>query len=135
MRLCWDNSNGDVATDAIVGSFLKDVINNFTQKSQVTVNAPNGMTEIVKTTDTYLTSFGTLKIQQHRVIQISGTDATGRILAFNPMKLRKAWLQMPFIDEGLSRAGDYEPRAVVGQFTLEVHNQDSNWFADGFNIG
>lgn len=134
MRLNWNNSNGDTATDVIVGSFLKDVINNFVQKSQVTINAPSGQTEIVKMTDTYVTSFGTIRVRQHRVIQVS-TDATGRIMAYNPSKLRKAWLQMPFIDQELTRAGDYEPRAVVGQFTLEVRNQDSAWFADGLNIG
>lgn len=134
MKDNWDNSNGDVATDLFLGSYLRKATDDFTQKSNVVVNNPGGQTAIVRTVSTYTTAFGTLRIHTHRYVQDSG-DATGRVLAIRPDKLKVAFLKKPYIDTGLSRSGDYDARAVVGKFTLEVHNQDSNWYADGFNIG
>jgi len=133
MKDNYDNSNGDVATDLFVGSYLRAVIDGFTQKTNVVVNGA-GIRSIVRTVTTYETAFGTLNIHTHRYIQQSG-DATGRILAINPSKLKVSFLQKPMIDTGLARSGDYDNRAVVGKFTLEVRNQDNNWYADGFNIG
>jgi len=132
MKNCWDNSNGDVATDIFMGSFLRAATDNFTQKSNVVVNNPGGQTQIVRTVTTYETAFGTLRIHTHRYIQQS-TDATGRILAIRPEKLKIAFLSKPTIDTGLARSGDYDNRAVVGKFTLETRNQDSNFFASGFD--
>lgn len=131
MKDNWDNSNGDVATDLFMGSFLRKATDAFTQKSNIVVNNPGGQTQIVRTVTTYETAFGTLNVRTHRYVQQSG-DAHGRVLAIRPEKLAVAWLQKPFVDTTLARSGDYDNRAVVGKFTLEVHNQDSNWFADGF---
>ena len=133
MKDNWDNSNGDVSTDLFMGSFLRKATDGFTQKSNIVVNNPGGQTTIVRTVTTYETAFGTLRIHTHRYIQQSG-DGTGRVLAIRPEKLKVAFLSRPFIDTGLSRAGDYDNRAVVGKFTVEVRNQDSNWFADGLDI-
>ncbi len=130
MRANWDNSNGDVSTDLFVGSSLRSKIDGFTQKTNVVVNAP-GIRSIVRTVTSYETAFGTLNVHTHRYVQQSA-DATGRMLAIRPEKLKKAWLKKPNIDTGLARAGDYDNRAVEGKFTLEVHNQDSCWFAEGF---
>ena len=130
MQANYDNSNGDVATDLFMGSVLRKNTDAFTQKTNVVVNGA-GMTSIVRTVSTYTTAFGTLNIHTHRYVQQSG-DATGRVLAINPEKLRVAFLERPFIDTGLARSGDYDKRAVVGKFTLETRNQDSNWYADGF---
>lgn len=130
MKANWDNSNGDVATDLFMGSILRRNTDYFTQKSNVVVNAP-GMTKIVRTVSSYETAFGTLNIHTHRYVQQSG-DATARVLAIRPEKLKVAWLKKPYIDTDLARSGDYDKRAVVGKFTLEVHNQDSNWFTSGF---
>ena len=88
----------------------------------------------MNTISTYETSFGTINIHVHRYVQQSG-DATGRALAIRPEKLKVAMLEKPQIDTNLARSGPYDFRAVAGQHTLEVHNQDSNWFSDGFNIG
>lgn len=128
----WDNSNGDVATDIYMGSFLRDATDKFTQKSNVVVNGA-GITSIVKTVSTYQTAFTTLRIHTHRYIQQTG-DATGRVLAVRPEKLKVAFLKKPYIDTNLARSGDYDFRAVTGKYTLEVHNQDSNFYADGFDI-
>lgn len=125
----WENSNGDVATDIFMGSFIRKAMDTFTQKTNVVVNNV-GVSGIVRTVSTYETAFGTLRLHTHRYIQ-QGGDATGRVLAIRPEKLKVAFLQKPFIDSDLARSGDYDFRAVVGQFTLEVRNQDSNWFADG----
>lgn len=133
MKGNWDNSNGDVATDLYMGSFLRNVTDSFTQKTNMVVNA-TGATTIVRTVQTYETAFGTLRIHKHRYIQVSGTDATGRVLAIRPDKLSIAFLEKPFVDTGLARSGDYDFRAIVGKLTLEVKNQDSNFYADGFDI-
>lgn len=132
MKDNWDNSNGDVSTDLFMGSFLRKATDGFTQKTNVVVNNPGGFSAITRTVSTYTTAFGTLNLHTHRYIQQSG-DATARILAINPEKLKIAFLSKPIIDTGLSRSGDYDNRAVVGKFTVEVRNQDSNWYADGFD--
>jgi hypothetical protein len=131
MKANWDNSNGDVATDLFVGSFLRNVIDGFTQKTNQLVTDATA-TRILRTVTLYETSFGVLSIHKHRYVQQS-SDATGRILAINPDKLALAWLEMPYIDTGLARTADADPRRVIGKGTLEVQNQDSNWYADGFD--
>lgn len=131
MKDCWDNSNGEVATELFLSGNLKKTMDGFTQKTNVVVNNPGGQTKIVRTVTTYETSFGTLNVRKHRYIYQSG-DAHDRVLAIRPDKLKVAFLKKPFIDTGLARSGDYDFRAVVGKFTLELRNPESNWFADGF---
>lgn len=127
----WENSNGDMPTDIFMGSILRKNTDNFTQKTNVVVNNPGGFDQIVKTVSTYTTAFTTLRVHTHRYIQQS-SDATGRILAILPEKLKIAVLRAPYIQTDLARSGDYDHRAVVGKFTLEVHNQDNQFYADGF---
>lgn len=129
----YDNSNGDLATDIFMGSYLRKATDGFTQKSNVVVNGPN-VTTIVRTVSTYQTAFGTLNIHTHRYVQQSG-DATGRVLAIRPDKLKVAFLENPYIDNDVARTGTAKKRSVNASMTLEVRNQDSNFFADGFNIG
>lgn len=131
MKLNWDNSNGDVATELLMGSFLRNVVDSFTQKSNVVVNAP-AITQIIKTVSTYQTAFGTLSLHTHRYVQQSA-DATARLLAIRPEKLKVAFLERPNIQSDLARTGDFTPKAVVGKLTVEVRNQDSNFFASGFD--
>lgn len=130
MSDCWDNSNGDVATDLFMGSVLRKNTDAFTQKSNVVVNSP-GISSIVRTVSSYETAFGTLMIHKHRYIQ-QAADATGRVLAIRPEKLAVAFLEKPRVDRDLARSGDYDFHAVVGKMTLETRNQDSNFYADGF---
>lgn len=130
MKGCWDGSNGDVATDIFMGSILRVNTDGFTQKTNSVVNN-SSMTAIVRTVSTYETAFGTLMIHTHRYIQDSA-DATGRVLAIRPEKLKVAFLEKPYIDTDLARSGPYDFRAVAGSFTLETHNKQSNFYADGF---
>lgn len=131
MKDNWDNSNGDVATDVYMGSFLKDKTDDFTNKTNVTYSSGNEK-QIVNVVDVFETGFGRVRVHAHRYVQQS-SDATGRVLGINPDKLKIAILQKPFLDPGLSRLGDYDKEAIVGKLTLEVHNQDSNWFYTGFD--
>lgn len=126
----WTHSNGDVATDVFVGGILKRVMDSFTAKTNVVVNG-GVITNIVKTVTTYETSMGTITIHKHRYVDIAGTDATCRILGIRPDKLKVAYLDKPFIKD-LAEGGAYTKKAVYGSMTLEVRNQDSNFFASGF---
>lgn len=127
----WTNSNGDVPTELYLGAILRKNTDGFTQKTNQVVNNPMGYTQIIRTVSTYTTAFSTLNVNTHRYIQ-QAADATGRVLAINPEKLKVAELRSPYIDTSLARLGDYDPRAITGKFTLEVHNQQTNFFSDGF---
>lgn len=127
-----DNSNGDVAQDIFMGSFLKDATDDFTNKTNV-VNTGLNVREIVKVVDVFETGLGKLRTHYHRYIQQSG-DATGRVLAIRPEKHKMAWLIEPYIDRDLARSGPYDFYAVSGDGTLETRNQDSNFYASGFDI-
>ena len=130
MQTNWSNSNGDVATDIFMGGILRRNTDTFIAKSNVVVNSPD-VRGIVKTVTTYETAFGTLTIHRHRFVQQSG-DATGRVLAIRPEKLKVAFLEKPTVLTDLQTGGAYTPRAVYGSLTLETRNQDSNFFASGF---
>jgi len=129
----WSSSNGDVATNAFVGGTMRRIVDNFTQKTNIVMNGAGGVSNIVKTVSTYETSMGTLQIHKHRYVFISGTDANNRFLALRPEKLKVAYLDMPFVKD-LAENGAYSKKSVYGSATLEVSNQDSNWFADGYLI-
>lgn len=133
MKANWDNSNGDVSTDIYVGSYLSNEIDGFTNKTGVSNDGVN-LKAIMNVVDVFETGLGRIKKHTHRYVQ-QAADTTGRVLAVNPDKLRVAYLRRPYIDTGLQRNGDYDPRAVVGKLTLEVKNQDSNWFSTGFVDG
>lgn len=127
---CWNQSNGDVATDLFLGKVLRDKTDDFTNKSTNVVTGTN-VKEVVLAVDVFETGFGKLRVHAHRYIYQSG-DTTHRVLAINPDKLGIAFLQRPMIDTGLARSGDYDQRAVVGKFTVEYKNRYSNYFALGF---
>lgn len=132
MKNCWDNSNGDVATDIFVGSAMSNRIDDFTNKTYNVVTGVN-VKEVVMAVDVFETGLGKVRKHTHRYVQQSG-DATARILGVRPEKLGIAYLQKPFIDTDLAKSGDYTPRAVIGKLTLEVKNKDSNFFSDGYLI-
>lgn len=125
----WTNSNGDVATDVFVGGIMRRVIDNFVQKTNVVTGG--AQTNIVRTVVSYETSMGTIMITKHRYVDIAGTDATCRVLGVRPEKLKIAYLDKPFIKD-LAEGGAYTKKAVYGSMTLEVRNQDSNFFISGF---
>lgn len=130
----WTNSNGDVITDIFVGGVLKRITDTFTQKTNSLVNIPGGPTTIVRTVTTYETSFGTVTFHKHRYVQ-QAADANARVLGLNPEKLKIAYLDKPYIMDDLQRGGAYTPKAVYGSLTLEIRNQDTQFFYTGFLIG
>lgn len=133
MKTNMDNSNGDVATDIYMGSYLKNVTDDFTNKANNVVTGVN-VRQIISAVDVFQTGLGKLAVHFHRYVQQSA-DATGRVLAINPDKHAIAWLYEPYVDKELARSGPYDKYAVVGAWTLATRNQDSNFYADGYNIG
>jgi hypothetical protein len=125
----WETSNGDVATELFTGGVLKRATDNFTQKTNNIVNAGTP-SQISKTVTTYETSMGTLTLNKHRYVQ-QAADATGRVLAIRPEKIKVAYLDMPFIKD-LAENGAYSKKAVYGSATVEFRNQNSNFFASGY---
>jgi len=131
MKANWDESNGDVATDLYMGSFLKDKTDDFANKTNIVSNGAN-VNQIISVVDVFESGFGKLAVHAHRRISLS-SDASARVLGIRPDKLAIAQLQAPTIQTDLARSGDYDERAVIGKFTLEVRNRTSNFHAYGFD--
>lgn len=131
MENCWETSNGDVATDVFVSGIMRRVIDNFTQKQNVVVNAPGGFENIVRTVSTFETSMGTLSIHKHRYITQTADTNKGRVLAIRPEKIKIAYLDMPFVKD-LAENGAYSKKAIYGSCTVEFHNQNSNFYTEGY---
>jgi len=125
-----DNSNGDVATDVYMGSYLKDKTDDFTNKT-TNVNTGSNQKTIVLATDVFETGLGKVAVKFHRYVQQS-TDATARVLGVRPEKHEIAVLEETYEDTDLARSGPYDKRAITGSFTLATRNHDSNWFQSGF---
>jgi len=130
MTANWNNSNGDVATDLFMGSYLKDKTDDFTNKTNVVSDGVNTR-QIITVVDIFETGLGKVKVHTHRYVQQS-SDATGRVLAIRPEAHKVAWLERPYVDRELARSGPYDFYAVTGSWGLETTNQDSNFFASGF---
>ena len=130
MKDNWDNSNGNVATELFMGSFLRNVFDGFTQKTNNIVQVPS--TEIEHLVEYYVTSFGRIGVHTHRYVYQSGD--LGRVLAVRPETIKIAYLQKPYIDMDLARSGPYDKRAVVGDMTLEYRNKGNSWWGYGFDV-
>lgn len=138
MKANWDNSNGNTATDLFMGSFLRNVVDGFTQKSNSLINVPAHTIDNI--VDVYQTSFGRINVHVHRYVQSSvstagtlGADATGRLLAVRPEYIKIAYLN-PIYMIDLAKAGASDKKAYVTDLTLETRNQDVNFNATGFDI-
>jgi len=132
MKSVWDQSNGDVATDLILGSYLSNATDDFTNKSTNVVTGTN-VREVILSTDVFETGLGKVAKHTSRYLYQSG-DATGRVLLVRPEKLKIAYLQRPYVKE-LPATGPFTMESVIGMMTLEVRNRTSNLFQTGFNIG
>lgn len=137
MKDNWDNGNGNTATDLFMGSFLRNVVDGFTQKTNQLVQVP--VNTIDNTIDVYQTSFGRINVHVHRYVQSSlstsgtlGSDSTGRLLAVRPEYLKIAYLTTPYTMD-LAKTGPADFKAVLADFTLEVRNQNPHWSATGFD--
>lgn len=137
MKANWDNSNGQVASELFMGSFLRSVVDGFTQKSNTIVSVP--ATEIMNLVDVYNTSFGRINVNVHRRIQLAssgggiGADATGRLLFVNPEYLKIAYLNPMYLVD-MAKTGAADKKAFVTDLTLEVKNQDVHQNVTGFDI-
>lgn len=132
MKANMDNSNGDVATDIFLGSFLKDLTDGFTNKVN-TVSTGTNVREVVQVVDIFETGLGKLKTHYHRYVQ-QASDLNARVLAIRPEVHKVAYLEEPYVDKGLARTGPFDFYAVTGTMTLSTRNQDSNFFANGYSL-
>lgn len=130
MKTNIDNSNGDVATDIFMGSYLKDVTDGFTNKIN-TVSTGTNIREVIQVVDIFETGLGKLKTHFHRYVQ-QPSDANARVLAIKPEAHAVAYLEEPYIDKDLARTGPFDFYAVTGSMTLETKNKDSSFWADGY---
>lgn len=131
MKNNWDVSNGELATDLFLGSYLKSVLDGFTAgATKFLMSKEAVVTDFVDVYDGG--GFGRLRVHTHRYIQ-QGGDATGRVLGLRPEKLGIAYLKEPYIDD-VAPAGPYAQKVILGAMTLEVRNKTSNWLATGFFI-
>lgn len=128
----YEQSNGDMATDLFMNSTLRAATDGFVQKSNLVVNGPTVST-IVRTVSSYQTAFSTLNIHTHRYLYQSDTTTRLRVLGIRPEKLKVAFLKKPYIDMDIARTGPATKRSVNASMTLEIRNQKSNFFADGFS--
>src|SRR3990167_8280303 len=137
MKANWDNSNGTTATDVFMGSFNRNTVDGFTQKSNTIVSFP--ATEILNLVDVYNTSFGRIAVHVHRRAYLAssgggiGADSTGRLLFVNPEYLKIAYLNPMYMID-LAKVGAADKKALVTDFTLEVKNQDPHLNATGFDV-
>ncbi len=127
----WTNSNGEVATDFYVGSWIKRKISGFAGRSGTQASVDNK--SIVNTIDMYMSDFGTHRVHLHRYVFVSGTDATQRFLAVRPEKWGVAYLREPKVEE-LAKVGDSTRGMVVGELTLEAKNEACSIYASGYNL-
>ena len=137
MKANWDNSNGSTATDVFMGSFNRNTVDGFTQKSNTIVSVP--ATEILNLVDVYNTSFGRIAVHVHRRAYLAssgggiGADSTGRLLFVNPEYLKIAYLNPMYMID-LAKVGAADKKALVADLTLEVKNQDPHLNATGFDV-
>jgi hypothetical protein len=133
---CWTNSNGDVTTDLYLGGSLRKQTDYFVQKTNVVVNNPSDVSDIVKTVTTYETAFGTLSIHKHRFVQQPSDTgpSQGIVLGIRPEKLKIAFLDKPYIQTDLATTGPFTPRAVYGSLTVENRNPLSHFYANGYQL-
>ena len=127
----WTTSNGEVATDFYVGSWIKRKISGFAGRSGTQTIVDNK--SVVNTIDMYMSDFGTHRVHLHRYVFVSGTDATQRFLAVRQEKWGIAYLREPKVEE-LAKVGDSTRGMVVGELTLEAKNEACSVYASGFNL-
>jgi hypothetical protein len=131
LDLTWTNSNGEVATDIYVGSWLKRKISGFAGRSGTQAIVDNK--SVVNTIDMYFSDFGSHRVHLHRYVFVSGTDVTQRFLAIRPEKWAKAILRDTKVEE-LAKVGDSTRGQVIGELTLEAKNERCSTYASGYNL-
>ena len=130
LQLTWEGSNGDAATDVMVGANIKRKISGFT--TGLTKNINVSEKKAGQVVQVYETDFGTVNVHLHRYVQVSG-DATARFLAVNMSKLYVAYLQggEPKMTKQGIRATS-EDAVINGYLTLENRQEQTGVFSDGF---
>jgi hypothetical protein len=130
LKLTWDNSNGESATDLLVGSNIKSRISQFT--TGLTTNVDRGQRAAGKVVQSYESDYGTVNVHLHRYIQTSG-DATARIAGVRMDKFYVAYLV-----DGEAKLSEYAKTktskdfVINGYMTLENRNEKCSFFSSGY---
>ena len=130
LSLTWDNSNGEGATDILVGSILKRRISGFS--TGITRYQPNQEKVSGQVVQLYESDFGTVKVHLHRFVQLS-TDSTARIVGMRMDKFYTAYLdggEAKLTKQGVRATSD--DFVINGYLTLENRNEKCSMFASGF---
>lgn len=126
----WDASNGEAATDILVGSILKRKISGFT--TGLTKYGDVESKRAGTVVQLYESDFGTVNVHLHRYIQDTN-DATARIAGLRMDKLYVAYLKGGEPKMTLQGIRATSTDAVInGYLTLENRNQLCSFFASGF---
>ena len=129
-ELNWENSNGETATDVLVGAKMKRKISSFT--ANITRNIDVSAARAGAPVQVYESDFGTVNIHLHRYMQESA-DATARVLGVNMDKLYVAYLGgegVKMTEQGVRSTS--KDAVINGYLTLENRNEATCFFADGF---
>jgi hypothetical protein len=126
----WENSNGEGATDILVGSILKSKISGFGTGIVKNVNlSENTAGQVVQV---YESDFGTINVHLHRFIQQSA-DSTARIVGMRMDKYYLAYLNgqgVKLTDQAVrATSKDF---VINGYLTLENRQQKCSFFANGY---
>lgn len=126
----YNNANGEVTTDVLVGQLMKRKISSFTTGLTKNVNVSERTAGAP--VQVYESDFGTVNIHLHRYIQQSA-DATARVLGVNMNKLYVAYLAgegVKMTEQGVRATS--RDAVINGYITLENRNEKTCFFADGF---
>lgn len=113
-----------------MGANLKATLDTFTAGATKFVQLGEELRDYVDLYDAG--GLGRVAVHLHRYVQVSG-DANARVLGVRRDKLALAYLATPTMRE-LRTLGNYDFFAIEGSLTLEVKNQDTHFFADGYLI-
>lgn len=129
LKMTWDNSNGESATDILVGSNLKSRISAFT--TGLTKNVLSSEKMAGQVVQSYESDYGTVNVHLHRYIQSS--DSTSRIAGIRMDKFYVAYLV-----DGEAKLTEYAKTktakdfVVNGYLTLENRNEKCSFFSSGY---
>ena len=129
LKLTWDNSNGESATDLLVGSNMKSRISGF--GTGITKNVLQSDKMAGQVVQAYESDYGTVNVHLHRYIQSS--DATARIAGIRMDKFYVAYLV-----DGEAKLTEYAKTktskdfVVNGYLTLENRNEKCSFFSSGY---
>ncbi len=127
----WEQGGNEESFDLVlVPAGLKRKIDGFTAGGTKYVDQSDK--KLTQPVAIYETSFGVVRIMQHRYVQSAAATPGPRFFGIKENKYRVAYLRKPF-KEMLAKDGDRENGQIVGEFTLEYLAERSSVNRSGYN--